>query len=529
MKKKLISILLCGAMIGTMLTACGNEGTSENNGSSQPSEVEDSSVADNSEADNSGDQSEAADPVEVAPEALPEAHAHYTFDGDDEGYTVVVQANKADDSINDGGTYDIVASDIVPVYADGAVGKALYMDSTYGLDLNLEPTNTDAYTVSYWVNARFFFDFGPTLQMGYNIGRAADAGNNVTWMNITQTGWGADGAKIFPMIWSRNEASDAQDGTDCWPWMYAWDDSVHGKQEWAMITVVCSGEKQDGPSGTITAGAQYYLNGQLMYDSNDNYTNHTYWEEWTWDATLAPNIMKPGDSEFESYFGINYWDPMYVGYVDDLYVYDQALTAGQVLSLYQLGDPSVSVEYFDASSGGGAEEPAEPTAADHGDVTITGTQVGAVDCSTPFWTEFSDVVAVPEGESVTVNFKNYSSGLENWNNFVVILQNVADAHSADDNADYKEYGVVRADNFGWGAGYDGIAALDCDWNWDTFKTDVDGADVELTITNNGDTADVVAKVTTVEGTTYNQSYKGIAVDGDLYYCLTVDGSFIDIQ
>ena len=122
MKKKLISILLCGAMIGTMLTACGNEGTSENNGSSQPSEVEDSSVADNSEADNSGDQSEAADPVEVAPEALPEAHAHYTFDGDDEGYTVVVQANKADDSINDGGAYDIVASDIVPVYADGAVG-----------------------------------------------------------------------------------------------------------------------------------------------------------------------------------------------------------------------------------------------------------------------------------------------------------------------------------------------------------------------------------------------------------------------
>ncbi len=45
----------------------------------------------------------------------------------------------------------------------------------------------------------------------------------------------------------------------------------------------------------------------------------------------------------------------------------------------------------------------------------------------------------------------------------------------------------------------------------------------------GDTADIVAKVTSAGGTTYNQSYKGIAVDGDLYYCLTVDGSFIDIQ
>ena len=137
-------------------------------------------------------------------------------------------------------------------------------------------------------------------------------------------------------------------------------------------------------------------------------------------------------------------------------------------------------------------------------------------------------VAVPSGESVTANFKNYTSELENWNNFVVILQNVADAHSADDNADYKEYVVVRADNFGWGDSYEGATA-DCDWNWDTVQADIDGADVELTVTNNGDTADVVAKVTSAEGTTYNQSYTGIAIDGDLYYCLTVDGSFIDIQ
>ena len=522
MKRKLLSILLCGAMIGTMLTGCGNTGT--------PSDSQSLSESNSEESDDagSGDQGETDTPVEVTPEALPEAFAHITFDGEDEGYITVTQVDKADDSTNDGATKDIGPVEVTAVYADGAVGKALYLDGTYGLDLNLEATNTDTYTVSFWLNAKFFFQFGPTLQIGYNIGKAADAGNNVTWMNITEANWGADSKLIFPMIWSRNEASDAQDGTDCWPWMYAWDDSVHGKQEWAMVTVVCSGEKQDGATGSTTAGAQYYLNGQLMYDSQDNYANHTYWEEWTWDATLAPNIMKPGDSEFESYFGVNYWDPMFIGYVDDLYVYDQALTAGQVLSLYQLGDPSVAMEYPDAPEGG-AQEPADPVAADHSGVTITGTQVGATDCSTAFWTEFSDTVAVPEGESVTVSFKNYSSQLENWNNFAVILQNVPDVHNADDNADYKEYAVVRADNFGWGAGYDNIAAAECDWNWDTFKTDIDGADVELTITNNGGTADIVAKVTSAAGTTYTQSYTGIAVDGDLYYCLTVDGSFIDIQ
>lgn len=521
MKKKVLSLLLCGAMIGTMLTACGNNDTPGESGSqgneSTPVESGSGSQDDNSTPDT---------PAEVTPEALPDAFAHYTFDGEDEGYIAVTQVTKADDSTNDGATYDLAAFDGELTYADGAVGKALYLDGSYGVDLNLEATKTDTYTVSFWLNAKFFFQYGPTLQMGYNIGKAADAGNNVTWLNVTESTWGAGDALIFPIMWSRNEASDAQDGTDCWPWMYAWDDSVHGKQEWIMVTVVCSGEEQDGPAGTKTVGAQYYLNGQLMYDSNDNYTNHTYWEDWTWDASLAPNIMQPGDSEFEAYFGVNYWDPMFMGWVDDLYVYDQALNAGQVLSLYQLGDASVAMEYPDTSK---VEEPAEPVAADHSDVTITGTQLGATDCSTAFWTEFTEPVAVAAGESATVSFKNYSSGLNNWNNFVVILQNVPEAHSADANADYKEYAVVRADNYGWGAGYENIATPECDWNWDTFLADIDGASVELTITNNGETADVAAVVTTAAGTTYNQKYTGIAVDGDLYYCLTVDGCFLDIQ
>ncbi len=531
MKKKVLSVLLCAALMAGSLAACGDKDEESGSGSESSQSSESAQPEDGSDAqDGAGEESTdgAGDTVEVMPEALPDAFAHYTFDGDEEGYTAIKQDTKAEDSKNDGGTYDLVETAVNYHFADGPVGKALYLDGTFGLDLNLEPTNTDAYTVSFWVNAKYFFQFGATLQIGYNIGRAADAGNNVTWLNVTETNFGAENGLIYPCMWSRNEASDAQDGTDCWPWMYAWDDAIHGKQEWVMVTVVCSGEKQDSPLGTTTAGAQYYLNGQKMYDSWDNYTNHTYWEDYTWDATLAPNIMKPGNSEFESYFGINYWDPMFVGYVDDLYVYNTALTAGQVLTLYQMGDANVAMEYPDAAASV-AEEPAEPTAFTHDDVEITGTQLGATDCSTAFWTEFSEVVEIPEGETVKANFKNYTSGLNNWNNFVVILQNVADAHSADDNAEYAEYAVVRADNFGWGAGYDNIATPACDWNWDTFAADLDGADVELSITNNGDTADVVAVVTTASGSEYTQSYKGIVVTGDLYYCLTVDGSFIDIQ
>lgn len=133
------------------------------------------------------------------------------------------------------------------------------------------------------------------------------------------------------------------------------------------------------------------------------------------------------------------------------------------------------------------------------------------------------------GEAKVFPMEEAVAASDNWNNFLVILQNVPEVHSAEGNADYKEYAVLRADNWGWGAGYENIAVAECDWNWDTFTTDMDGASVELTITNNGDTADVVAVVTTAAGTVYNQKYTGIAVDGDLYYCLSVDAAFLDIQ
>ena len=337
MKKKVLAALLCISMTAALFTGCGAK--------------EEAPAAEKTET--TGTTTEAAAPTEetaagteaapaetpappvaemAAPEELPaETFAHITFDGEtDEGYVAVTQVEDPGD--NDGATYGIEPTEATFAYQPGAVGNALYVNGDFGLDLGLEPTNTDTYTVSFWVNADRLSTYGPTLQMGYNMGKAADAGNNVTWFNVTQSEWGGNSAKIFPIVWSRNEASDVADGTDCWPWMYAFDDSIHGKREWAMVTIVCSGEEQTGATGAKTVGAQYYVNGVKVYDSHDNYTNNSYFE-YTWDASLAPNIMKPGDSEFESLFGINYWDTIFKGFVDDLYIYDTALTAGQVASL----------------------------------------------------------------------------------------------------------------------------------------------------------------------------------------------------
>ena len=454
---------------------------------------------------------------------LPEAFAHITFDGADEGYKAVTNG---DADLPDGANKSIIPAEGAEfLYGAGAVGNALYIDGTYGLDLGLQPTNTDVWTVSFWVNADRLSDYGPTLQIGYNMGRAADAGNNVAWMNVTQTNWTP---KYFPTIWSRNEGFDSADGVDCWPWMAPFQDdgAMIGKREWAMFTIVATGEEQNLPSGAKGVGAKLYVNGELRYDSQENYVNGTYFN-MTWDASLAPAIMQPGDNTFESLFGINYWDTIYKGYVDDLYVFDTALTAEQVAALFAAGDATVDSPKGGPAADAAAAEP-EPVPAAV-EVVINGTQVGEADFSTAFWGAHSDIWGVAAGESKTVKLVNYHAAeASNWNTPNVVLQTTPTGHAADQAEGYAEYAVVRTDNYGWGAGYDGIAQLECDWNWDTFVADTNGAEFTVTVVNNGETADVLYKVVTPAGVEHFQNYKGIAVTGDVYFCFVCDGNCMDI-
>ena len=84
MKKKAMALLLCTAMTATMLTACGDS----NNGSSS----QESSQESKTEESKAPEQS-----AEVTPEALPDAFAHLTFDGEDEeaAYAAVTEFVKA--------------------------------------------------------------------------------------------------------------------------------------------------------------------------------------------------------------------------------------------------------------------------------------------------------------------------------------------------------------------------------------------------------------------------------------------------
>ena len=148
--------------------------------------------------------------------------------------------------------------------------------------------------------------------------------------------------------------------------------------------------------------------------------------------------------------------------------------------------------------------------------------IGAEDNSTAFWGAFSDNFNVPVGETKSITFTNYSSLAGNWNHFVVVLRNTALA----------EYGVVRADNYGWGNGYDGNAnhvTGGTQGDWATWLAGMNGAQVTVYVTNCGNsTADIQAVMTGTTGTTSTQYYLGInTVDpADLNFALTVDGSHL---
>ncbi len=144
--------------------------------------------------------------------------------------------------------------------------------------------------------------------------------------------------------------------------------------------------------------------------------------------------------------------------------------------------------------------------------------LGAEDCSTGWWGAHLDAdVNVPAGETRVFSFTNLSSGVANWNNFVVVLRK----------ADLAEYAVVRADNYGWGDGYSTcVATCTGGADWATWLAGMNGAKVLVYVTNTGNgTADVFAVMTGTDGKVNTQCYYGITIDsGDLNVDFTVDGS-----
>ena len=145
--------------------------------------------------------------------------------------------------------------------------------------------------------------------------------------------------------------------------------------------------------------------------------------------------------------------------------------------------------------------------------------LGTSDCTAGWWSAHTTNVQVPSHTVCTINFTNYTSGVNNWNNFVVVLNK----------ADLAEYAVVRADNYGWGDGYAACTPSGGQADWGAWLAAMNGAKCSVQIVNNGDgTADIKAVMHGTDGVDYIQDYIGInTIDPDnLYFRFTVDSSYL---
>ena len=197
------------------------------------------------------------------------------------------------------------------------------------------------------------------------------------------------------------------------------------------------------------------------------------------------------------------------------------LTFQAIPDMNSLGKKTLVAVYAKTYKGEAAAKPVIATA-EFNVVDKMYTSIGATDNSTGWWGAHSENIKVGPKETFVSTFTNYTSGANNWNNFVVVLCK----------ADNTEYAVVRADNYGWGTGYDACTPSGGQADWGAWLAAMDGAKVTTYITNNGDgTANVKAVMEGTDGETYIQEYIGInTVDpDDFYFRYTVDGCHLEFD
>jgi len=149
------------------------------------------------------------------------------------------------------------------------------------------------------------------------------------------------------------------------------------------------------------------------------------------------------------------------------------------------------------------------------------TTLGAVDNSGNFWSaHLTNDIKVNSGATVQVNFTNYSSMLQNYHNYYIVLRSQDKA---------TEYAVLRADNFGWGTGYDACTHSGTQGDWAAWLQVMDGAHCAAIIQNVGDgTANVQIVMVGTDGKLYTQNYTGInTIQADnMYLDFTVEKSHL---
>ena len=159
-----------------------------------------------------------------------------------------------------------------------------------------------------------------------------------------------------------------------------------------------------------------------------------------------------------------------------------ALTGCEGSDIFSINGPDWISERADSIANAGKGEAPK----------ISPTTLGNRDCSSAWWEAHLDQdIKIESNKVYSTTFTNYTSGANNWNNYVVVLRK----------SDKTEYCCLRSDDYGWGDSYASITHSNtASGDWAGWLAQMNGAKVTVTVTNYGDnTCDVVADVVGTEG------------------------------
>ena len=134
--------------------------------------------------------------------------------------------------------------------------------------------------------------------------------------------------------------------------------------------------------------------------------------------------------------------------------------------------------------------------------------IGKSDFTTGYLGATSNVYQLNDGEKATFTFVNHTNKAENYHNFIAWVKNSADANIMLLRADQWE--DVRVSNNG----------VECNYNWGTFRNDMDGATVVVTYKYLNGMVSVRANITTTDSRTFYETASADA-SGTVSVCMSV--------
>lgn len=235
--------------------------------------------------------------------AAPDGYdAYYSFDDTlDNGVSGGEAATLTGSKIND----EVSATE--PTYVEGASGKAIDLTGagSYGVCLGKVITG-EAFTVSFKVKIHAATNF--TAVMFIESMNGDTSSENWLGMNAVNAGGTFDGTA--PRLWSKYDATYFMATPQV-------EDTGIKLDTWHTVTYV-----QDGTTGTLYLDGQAIIKGNIQ-DADKEVNTSTY--------TIAQNLV---NEDTRLFFGVNYWDTPFNGSIDEVYVYNKALTIEEVGQLH---------------------------------------------------------------------------------------------------------------------------------------------------------------------------------------------------